>query len=710
MADSPPVPPPSSSSGAGKVLGTLGVGCVVAVVAAVALPVGAWWWWDRHVAEQEALALAAQEQKVQGAAAPALEKLEAGAKATEPYDIDKTVRVIHEIDAAMESRQSMDDYLAYMATQDYRGVAPEVLEARRELLKVQAELYARQTEAEDQQASWEFTRELALQTLSVVKVSGEAGTVVPHGSFAVDSQQARRVLDDLAARQAEREALQQDIDALKDRLFDSMLSYSEVYYKYVDEWDRLCVQRDRAYLAANSGDWEVVEQAARQAVATAPDEREAHLLLALALLQKQQRPGPVVLSPDGVLTNAVSEDTAEAERILEAYVRAHPDASAPALLLLGVAAQRRGDDKAARLQFQQAAAYYPKQAEALTDMLDPYKMREWLRKSREGGYIIDLYGATMLGAGFFSPDLQLARQAFGDGDRAGGRQKVLDHFARRRSQQQWGLIIQDIEYAEALLGEDFRSIFPEDGYLDLVVKPTLLGDKLSVAVNNRSNRTLRNATLLLVVHFTDTHPGDYEAFAAERTLPAVLPREVTDFGTMEVKKELWGTTRSVQDIVQHRAILLTDEAVIWVDTDEFKIAEAKEFRQKPAEERAEGWRREMEGRLRQESGKLAGDAKVSVETHQLFADDVIVELPAELSIFKPVFTLRYLGQTFQADTNVIDGDHIQLRFKGVGSFDDKEGATASPMQLTMESVFGAVTMDWVPGGQASWSFGRATVQ
>ena len=113
---------------------------------------------------------------------------------------------------------------------------------------------------------------------------------------------------------------------------------------------------------------------------------------------------------------------------------------------MGVVEGQRGDFGAAQLHLQQSATYYPKQADQLSDMLDPYKQRGFLRKSREGGLIIELYKSTMLGGGTFSPDLQLAKLLFEQGDFEAGRKKVMDHFARRRAQQQWDFIISDLRY------------------------------------------------------------------------------------------------------------------------------------------------------------------------------------------------------------------------------------------------------------------------
>ncbi|NCG22436.1 MAG: hypothetical protein GWP91_25755, partial [Rhodobacterales bacterium] len=388
------------------------LGCGLLVVLMIGLPaagLGLWWKQssDAVVAAFEAQeALAAEEFK------PVYDKLDE-AIAAPAYDLDKTVRVLHEVDMALAEKDSLHDYLMALSTQDYRDVAPEVLEARKEVLDVLMRLYAKQVEAEDQAAMWEVTSELLLSTLSVVSVSADANLVSPSGAMSVDREQAQGLLNDLKERQATRHQLVIDINQMEHELLEALYNTSQVYHRYHEEWEQLAILRDRSYLAAHNGDWAAAQASAELAIEKAPMEREAHLIAALARIE---------------LGNI--EDAPAVLDMLSGYVEEHPDRSAPAFLLMGVLHQRSGDSKEALLAFQQSAAYYPKQAEQLTDMLDPYRSRSFLNQSREGGFIVELYKSTMLGAGYFSPDLQMARMMFEQGDDEGAKAKVLDHFAR----------------------------------------------------------------------------------------------------------------------------------------------------------------------------------------------------------------------------------------------------------------------------------------
>jgi hypothetical protein len=391
---------------------------------------------------------------------------------------------------------------------------------------------------------------------------------------------------------------------------------------------------------------------------------------------------------------------------LEAYIEDNPDGSAPALLLRGVHKARQGHLQAARLDFEQSSSYFPRQAEKLSANWGPYKQRGFLRKTREGNRIVDLYKSTMLGAGYFSPDLQLARLAFEDDDFEAGRQKVMDHFSRRRAQEQWDLILSDITYCHDLLGDSYRRIFPEDAWLDLIVKPTLIGGGLKLAIRNRSPATLHNATLVLVLHFTDMHPDDYETLTAQKTEPAVLAHAVTSFGDLPIEFDLHGVIKTRDDIVLHRAILVTDEAVIWVDTDEYKIAEAEEFRSRrfrgdgtAAPKVDDQLSSAMAARVGRVLRSLPGDTTIDIESSML-DDDVGFTLPRELAVLRPIFRLRVGDEALAPTENLIDGEQIKLRFNGKTDFD---GETPPPVILDISTSFGGLELAYAPQPDGSYA-------
>jgi len=694
---------------AGQSSGTSGgsssfLGCMVLLVLVVLAGVASFWIIRDRAQSQ-------QQERAEEEFAPVLEKLQQYADegraqsgssgggsgaAPQGYDIDRTIQVIHGLDLGLReqgSSASLRNYLVEIAKVDYRGVAPEVLESRAKLLEVLKDIYAQQVQNEQQDAMWEVTTELLLTTLSTVQVGAEveATGVGSSASFKVDREQARRALGELRESQKEKRDMVAESAALDGRLVEVLLDYSEVYYRFVEEWDRLCVLRDRAYLAAAAGEWEQAKGLAERAIEMAPQEKEAHLLRALAWVELGEGRG---------------EGADQVSEWLERYIEENPGASAPALLLRGVHKARRGELAEAELDFEQSSSYFPRQAEQLSVNLNPYKARSFLRKTREGNRILDLYKSTMLGAGYFSPNLQLAKLAFDRGDFEGGREKVMDHFSRRRAQQQWDLILADLEFCHGLLGDSYRQIFPEDSWLDLIVKPTLMGGGLKLAINNRSPQTLHNATLVLVLHFTDMHPDDYETITAEKTEPAVLAHKVTSFGDRPIEFDLHGVIKTRDDIVQHRAILVADEAVIWVDTDEFKISEAEEFRSRRFRGGAHSQTATkqpvsagMSALVSRVLRSLPQDTTIDIESSML-NDDVGFTLPRELAVLRPTFRLRIGDEASAPAENLIDGEQIKLRFSGKTDFD---GETPPPVVLEISTLFGSVELGYAPQSDGSYA-------
>jgi len=239
-----------------------------------------------------------------------------------------------------------------------------------------------------------------------------------------------------------------------------------------------------------------------------------------------------------------------------------------------------------------------------------------------------------------------------------------------------------------------------------VVKPTMFGNKIKVAVENRSPNTLHNATLVHAVQFTDMHPDDYVTFTSP-TQPAVIAHDRTDFGDLVVEAEWFGETKNVDHIVTHRAILISNEAVAWVDTDEYKIAEAAEFRE---------MRRKREAGLipgvepvaaAQESNALVDQVMSEVREQtmlnfesKVLGDKVRLELPREFSVLKPVFRLEVEEEVITPEVNQIEGDKIVLEFDGI-----PKGNSEQPGEINLQvsSVFADIDMTWGSNGDGTYT-------
>lgn len=675
MSQVPPVSPDPRPSGAsGCLKGALAVLVLAASVGGVAF-----FLYDR--AQKQAIE--AQTEAARSVFAPVFDKMDEAA-AQPQYDIDKTIRVLHETDRMLKDSKSLPEYLQWAATQDYTGVAPEALKARRQVLEIVMRLYASQVAEEDQAELSRFSAETLLQVASMVGVEGEAGVGIS-GSFSVDKEQAARVLRQVQEERIERARLRKAVRKAENDLLEALVRYAGTWSTYLKEWDHLCLLRDQAYLAASIEDWDAVAAASREAIALAPHEKEAHLLLALALVEG----GPQVLPEVDVM------------ELLDGYMKEHPDATAPALLLLGAEQARRKDLKAAGLSFMQSAAYYPKQSQALSDLFDPYQARSFLRATREGSYVLRLYQATMMGAGHFSPDLRMASLAFQAGDGALGRKKLLEHFYRRRAEGAWDHVLEDIRYCLKEFGAEFVAIFPAESYLDLVVKPGLMGlsDNLSLAVRNRSDVTLHNATLLLCVNFNDMYPDDYEVIVGGPTQAAVLAHEETSFGDVPIEVEVLGKKRTRKDVYRTRAILVSNEAVTWVDTEEYRISEAREFRDGAVPRVDATPVRTVPGIL----DHIRQGSTLQVEPSRFGKDDVVIGLPRELVTLSPLFDLKVGDTTIQPDLNnlALDDGRIRLEFKN--AFAASETGEQPTLTLKARTPWGReLRIRWEPAGAGQY--------
>ena len=619
-----------------------------------------------------------QEAKVKDALEPVYNQLNKGKlQATKNYDLQETIRIINGLDVAMQEKNNFNDFMLFMAHQDYSQVAPEVVDARTKLLQTLQKLYAKQTTLEEQQALWNITREMS----GVVINNVGAEDIVTHGitlpaKAITATKQSYQKLNQL---ENEKKILKNDIEIIENELFNELIDYSQVYYKYVNEWDKVCINRDMAYLAAHNNNIPAMNTALSKVFAQYPTDKEAQILKAYSMVQNMNINSIPVINPE----TGVSEQN-QILPLLDNYMKAHPGETAPALLLKGVYFAQIGDVTNAKLNFEEAAVYYPKQADALSDMLNPYKMRNYLKKSKEGSYITELYKSTMLGAGYFSPDLQMAKMYFDKGDTKNGKEKVLDHFSRRRNQSHWDYILSDIHFCEKNLGVNFLKLFPENQYLDLKadVKHSLSAnaDYIKVGVDNRSDVRLHNASLILCIQYTEMHKDDYVSIKMDKTLPELLPNSYNDFGEVDNKKaDFWsGTwnstkyllsignnlfesgTQKQNGIVKSRAVLISDEAIAWIDDADTKVTNeyTKDYIVNLKPESLGVNIADLQNLIKQ---KLVATTSESI----IGSDEVTIKLPEQLAIFKPVFKLvdPKTGKVYSPEVNIIKNDMIELNFK-----------------------------------------------
>ncbi len=673
--DTPHPAPPARRSWLG--------GCLVAAGVGVALLGVGGWFGYRHWQETVAAEEAAARKAADDAFLPALSQLDVKTPPGE-VDLDRTMRVLRELDVQLREQPDLQGYLTYVAQQDYTGVDPRVLEARKEVLQVLVPLYAKQREANDQREMWEVTSEALLGVFSLVEAPGG-----PVGPVRVDRQQAMKLLEQVQEERDASRKLQRDIAGLQEDLLDGILAYSQDWSEIRREWEALAQVRESAWLAASKQDWATTAREAERAtqLPNTARERDAHLLLALAAIEG----GP----------GLVDGDPAE---MLADYLARHPDETAPANLLEGIRLARAGDLNAATHAFDLSAKEYVRQATVLSDRYDPqWERAQYLRRTSSGNSILHVYEASMLGAGYWSPDLQLARLAFDSGDGELGRKRIRDHFQRRREQQSWDLIVEDLLYCENAFGLEFRAIFPEESWLDLELGKTLTGGELKLGVKNRSDRDITNATLLLALHLTDMAAGDYEVVKVGETAPSVPRLTATSFGTLEVRVP-WGDAEKGIDAVifeKTRSILITEDGVMWVDTSDFKKRVAEALRAAPPPPPGSPATTALNVALQ----AVRSEVSIEVSRTPVLADDVVVTLPSRLAPLAPLFQLSVDGDAGRPpDDNTLEGGRIRLRFVRIHDWD---GDGAAP-ELTLRIVGpgGSIRADFTGDASANYSLSR----
>ncbi|MFA6292286.1 MAG: hypothetical protein WC637_10915 [Victivallales bacterium] len=453
------------------------------------------------------------------------------------YDIDQTVMALYSIEKALAEAKNFESLTPFILQKQSDLVAPEIANLKYRFFNV----YKKMLEAKDKAAEMDSIYKVTSGALS--DIAGMTGYDLVTG-VRIDREQAKKVwqkrLDDAAKYDRIRDRLEKEQDEMIDLLFE----YSETSAKYIREWNRLCSARDRAYLAFYERDWDELINCAQAAAKMAPHEKEARTLLALALIERGKE-----------------TDLSSAKSVLEDTLKENNGQHAPALLLLGVIEMKAKNFDKAMLDFDQSAAYYPKQVEEVTDTLNLYKKRAYLNSSKEGRVIINTYRGISTGAGYFSPDFQKARIYIEKGQKDIAKQKIFDHFFRRRLQGQWDKVLSDFQFCRSYLDTDLP------GLIDLSIEPAWLTNSVIVTVNNKGKTDIHNVTVLLCVRFTDMFRGDYMSFpVGESTaiLPAGSTVNVGRQNISDITKDNIGSVKKWKDIIEYGAVLISDEVITWL--------------------------------------------------------------------------------------------------------------------------------------------------
>lgn len=491
-----------------------------------------------------------------------------------PMDLEKTIRLFHIMDDGLSKSRSMHEYLKFLASQDYRGIPRDVLEAKKKMIPYYIGIRKAEEELDEAERSslWKSVLEsenltsenspLGAAILSVAQ--GSLNPLAVHQLTVQGIATGKEVFENIRKNgemeKAAREALEENQSAYVAYLEE----YTAVLLKYMAEWNQLCLARDHAYLAIHNGDFDGALRQLDDLLKKYPADRESMILKAYCILMcKVSYPAE----------KEFNRDIREAEALLNAYIQQNPDRSAPALVLLGTYNLMAGNETEAKTLYDQSSMEYPRQAEELLDMYNSYNYRNYMLKSVEGQFILEMYKSMMEGYGFFSPNFQKAMLAYGRGDYAKAKEEVFMHFFRRGNQDVYDFLISDMAFVERNMPKILDMIFEEHSFLDLqAYNPTMsFSDKVAIEIENRSDKRLSNVRLFICLHLTDMYKDEYLVKKMETSINNIEPHSKANFGKLQLDFDLYGKKKDkFEDIVSARAIVLTDSLIIWVDQDKIK--------------------------------------------------------------------------------------------------------------------------------------------
>lgn len=462
--------------------------------------------------------------------------------ASDSYDPDTTVMALFSMETAIRNAGNFEQLTEYIVQESPEKVAPEIQLLKYRFFNVYKKLLSNKDSEADAKSIYRTAQGALLDF---------ASTVDPL-AFTYSRAQAQKIWEKHQAQVRMDADLRRRIERNQDEIVDFLFEFMTLSSKYYKEWEQLCALRDRAYLAAWEGSRDEVIANASAAVRLAPDEKEAHILLIMALLERNRE-----------------DDLAVANGLIDDFLEKYPD-NASGYLLRGVAKVRGKHLNEAATDFAQAAVYFPKQQEELSNRLGVYRKRAYLNKSMEGRIIVNAYRAMMSGSGYFSPDFQLARLMLEDGRKTEARKKIFDHFFRRRMQGEWDKVLDDFRFSYRFLNTDLFKIDDGSGNMvDIAIDPAFFTNSVILKVTNTGGKPLHNVTILLCVRVTDMFKKDYISFPVGETLALLKPGQTVEIGRRnigEVSENILGMKKKFKDIIEFAAVMISDETISWIES------------------------------------------------------------------------------------------------------------------------------------------------
>lgn len=598
------------------------------------------------------------------------------------YDLEKTIRIINSLEVAQGQAQDFDQFLEYMARQDYSGVAPDVLEAKAKMMPVLQEMYLLQKQHEELNMWTSLAQQLGNDALSqdnshnLILGQGISGLL----EF---TKVTNLVFDSYRKHQSLSSKIDRELQAIRKDYLSYLEDFTPVYVKYMTEWDKMCMHKDKAYIDLYTNQPAEVVKDCDKILSSYPANREALLLKSLGLTLEANHAAARQMFDFQGMTDTLRLThrdicLTEAQKTLDRYLDLYPDQSAPALVVQGLLLDYQGQHAQAFSYYDQASMEYPRQAAQLTDLLNSYRARTYLNNSREGLYLLTLYKSTMEGFGYFSPNLIKAAYYDQMGDYDNCSKEIYNHFFRRSNQTSYDNLLTDMHLCETYMPVSFSRLLPERNYVDITISKSgkLLGlasdaSNIDVEVENRSDHDLENLRVFLCIHYTDMYSDDYRV----TKLPPINRLALRSKTQIE-KQPLEYSGKNFDDIAHVRAIAMTDNSICWIDnvynaTDnvDYNKAHTLDFEQlaKALDSNALRTRTAYLGAIRKSDDTYRKDLLTQTRVHAAETGNLLrktrrveIELPRELVLITPTFTW---GKTLMPIENYLKGSYIHLAFE-----------------------------------------------
>ena len=575
-------------------------------------------------------------------------------------NLEATIKVIFTLDEAIKNVKDVQEYTEYLYQQDMTGVAPDVISSYQKLLPVLDNLYDAEAEKEVGESVWTAFSEFGSVTAVAVNsgIQIYEGDVIRGGlNLAKAGADAMSIAGDRYEREIE---VLKKIKKVKETYLEYVKFSIPIFLKYMTQWDKLCAQRDQAYISLYNSNYQKVVEFADTALELSPNDRESILLKCFALLS---------LNNDKAISNDERKITQfkEIETILASYFEKFPSSTAPAFVLKGILEYQKGEIENAFTLFDEASILYPKQSEALLDLMNIFKIRGSIFRSVESEFIVKTYMSTMEGFGNFSPNFQKAIIHRNLGNKPEAIEEIKRHFFRRGNQVVQDYLPGDLNFCNKYLPTVFSEMFVERPFVDIEVSEGSIIDpknSLRVKMTNNSNRTIENVRLFLCIHFTDSYKDNYQVFKVPDALNSLAPYSEKDFEEpLEIIYEWLGNKKIVpEDIVKLRGVIITDDIVSWIDEKGFKFQTAKDRSQEY---------NKLKTDLPKELISVLEKSEISVNQGYVY-NDIVFIVPKELINSEPYVTINDINSInpIQSKSKQIDGQKLVYNFRTRVSVDN----------------------------------------